>query len=129
MTRYTISKEFAFSAAHQLRGLRRDHPCSRLHGHNYRVRVEVSGALDPRGFVMDYGDLSPFGRWLDATVDHRNLNEVDRFAGPNGDNPTAENLSRFLTAALHAVVAVPASCVVRVWVSETPKTWAVWEAS
>jgi 6-pyruvoyl-tetrahydropterin synthase len=36
---YTISKEFAFSAAHHLNGLPPSHPCSRVHGHNYVVRV------------------------------------------------------------------------------------------
>ena len=35
-----------FSAAHFLAG----HPkCSRLHGHNYHVRVKLSGELDGKG--------------------------------------------------------------------------------
>src|SRR5215468_9371730 len=37
MPYYTISKFFEFSAAHHLTGLPDDHPCSRVHGHNYVV--------------------------------------------------------------------------------------------
>ncbi|HBU96439.1 6-pyruvoyl trahydropterin synthase family protein, partial [Thalassospira lucentensis] len=40
---FTITKQFAFSASHQLAGLDADHPCSRLHGHNYIVEVELKG--------------------------------------------------------------------------------------
>ena len=122
---YTISKEFEFAASHQLRGLPDEHQCARLHGHNYRVRVELTGHLDPTGFVLDYGALAPFKRWIDANLDHRHLNDIPRF-DEGGDNPTAEGLSQYLTAALHSVVEIPRSILTRVWVSETPKTWAVW---
>jgi 6-pyruvoyltetrahydropterin/6-carboxytetrahydropterin synthase len=43
---YTIAKRFAFSASHVIGGLPTDHPCARLHGHNYEV--EVLAAADPR---------------------------------------------------------------------------------
>src|SRR5262249_12296187 len=39
-TMYTITKRFAFSASHIIGGLLPDHPCGRLHGHNYEVRGE-----------------------------------------------------------------------------------------
>ncbi len=32
---FTITKEFHFSASHQLSHLPEDHQCARLHGHNY----------------------------------------------------------------------------------------------
>ena len=38
---FKISKEFYFSAAHALFGLPDDHPCTRLHGHNYVVTVHL----------------------------------------------------------------------------------------
>ena len=119
---YRISKEFAFSASHQLRGLHEGHPCARLHGHNYVVRVELaSDRLDSTGFVLDYSALKPFGAWLDAHLDHRHLNE----AFP-GSNPTAETLARTLAGVLADVVALPDGAQVAVSVSETPKTWATW---
>lgn len=123
---YTITKEFEFSGSHVLHGLPDGHQCGRQHGHNYLVRVELTGDLDSRGFVMDYGDLAPFKRWLDKTLDHRHLNDIDPFDTVEGINPTAENLSRYLTAALHREVLLPRSVLARVCVSETPKTWASW---
>ena len=121
---YTIYKEFRFSASHQLRGLPDDHPCARLHGHNYRVRVELNGPADAIGMVWDYGALAPFRAWLDTTVDHRHLNDLAPFTEVN---PTAENLSTVLTMALWEQVAIPDGITSRVWVSETESTWAVWD--
>ena len=49
----------------------------RLHGHGYTVEVEVTAdALTGPGLVTDFGDLAPFGRYLDEHFDHRHLNEV-----------------------------------------------------
>ena len=122
---YTISKEFGFSASHVLGGLPDGHPCGRLHGHNYVVRVELTAAaLDPSGMVFDYRSLDPFKAWLDTVVDHRHLNELPFFT--DGTNPTAETLARYLTTMLLEVVVLPVSVHPRVWVSETAKTWAVW---
>lgn len=118
---YRISKEFAFSASHQLHGLRDGHPCGRVHGHNYVVRVTLEGdTLDADGFLLDYGDLAPFGRWLDDTVDHRHLNDV------LDGQPSAENMARQFAKVVCALAPVPADVRVRVAVSETPKTWAEW---
>ena len=41
---YRITKEFHFSASHQLSHLPDDHQCARLHGHNYIVVVELASA-------------------------------------------------------------------------------------
>jgi len=41
---YTISKQFTFSASHQLLNLCDSHPCYRLHGHNYIVEVELQAS-------------------------------------------------------------------------------------
>lgn len=119
---FTISKDFTFSASHQLLGLPEGHPCARLHGHNYLVRVEVSSdSLDGTGFVLDYGDFTPFGQWIDTHLDHRHLNE-EMIA-----NPTAELLAYLLCSVFEDKVTLPdAASVSGVGVSETPKTWAWW---
>ncbi|RWP82168.1 MAG: 6-carboxytetrahydropterin synthase QueD, partial [Mesorhizobium sp.] len=39
---FHISKEFHFSASHQLTSLPPNHQCARLHGHNYVVVVQLS---------------------------------------------------------------------------------------
>jgi 6-pyruvoyltetrahydropterin/6-carboxytetrahydropterin synthase len=55
---FRITKEFHFSASHQILGLGEDHPCARLHGHNYVVEVELmSDELNSIGFVRDYREL------------------------------------------------------------------------
>jgi len=118
---YTISKDFHFSSSHQLHGLRDGHPCGRVHGHNYVVRVTLQGEeLNEHGFLVDYNDFKPFGQWLDDTLDHRHLNDVTT------GQPSAENLARVLAQQVQGLVPLPAGVRVSVAVSETPKTWAEW---
>jgi 6-pyruvoyltetrahydropterin/6-carboxytetrahydropterin synthase len=74
---YTIAKTFAFSASHIIGGLPPEHPCGRLHGHNYEVEVILqAAALDGVSFVRDYRELSALKEFLDATLDHNHLNDV-----------------------------------------------------
>ena len=113
---YRIRKSFQFSASHQLQGLPEDHPCTRLHGHNYEVIVELaSETLNKTGFVRDYRDLAAFKRYIDDHIDHRHLNEV-----LGDDNTTAERLAKHFYEWCHE--RWPETCAVAV--SETPKTWA-----
>lgn len=114
---FTISKEFAFCAAHHLPGVPEGHPCRRLHGHNYVIRVELSApVVDSVGFVRDYRALDVVKRFIDEELDHRNLNEVLPVA------PTAENIAAYLFTTFASVVPELSA----VAVSETPKTWAVY---
>ena len=113
---YRIQKQFHFSAAHALTLLPKTHPCHRLHGHNYVVEVVLeSETLDQYGFVVDYNDLDPVRDYINAELDHRNLNDV---IGPT--YTTAENLARWFFDRFGPDF--PALAAVRV--SETPKTWA-----
>ncbi|WP_020590749.1 6-pyruvoyl trahydropterin synthase family protein [Kiloniella laminariae] len=113
---YRISKQFAFSASHQLFGVPEGHPCSRLHGHNYIVEIELSGAtLNQAGFVRDYLELGALKSYIDDELDHRHLNEV-----LGDDLVTAERLAKHLFD--WAFSRWPEVTAMRV--SETPKTWA-----
>lgn len=47
--------------------------CEPLHGHNYGVRVEVEGALNPDSFVLDFVVLKDIVRTLCKEWDHRFL--------------------------------------------------------
>lgn len=69
----TVAKEYlTFSAAHFITIA--GHQCERLHGHNYRVGVTVTGEVDPEtGFVVDFGDVKQVVRPLIAELDHRVL--------------------------------------------------------
>lgn len=118
---YTISKDFHFSASHQLMGLEEGHQCGRVHGHNYVIRVTLKGeTLDKDGFILDYGRLSPFGKYLDATFDHRHFNDILDF------QPSSENFSKFLTEKVRELCPIPEGVKVAVAVSETPRSWAEW---
>lgn len=44
------------SAGHRI--LHHDGKCSRPHGHNYRITVEVSGELSEKGWVVDKGEVT-----------------------------------------------------------------------
>jgi len=113
---YRITKEFHFSASHQLKSLPESHPCARLHGHNYIVEVELAAeALNADGFVRDYRDLDELKRYIDVTLDHRHLNDV-----LGDDQVTAERLARHIYDWCKA--RFDETSAVRV--SETPKTWA-----
>lgn len=65
-----IDKEYLkFSAAHFL--IFPDGSAERLHGHNYRVYVEVEGALTPHGLVLDFKRVKPVIRELVDSLDER----------------------------------------------------------
>ncbi|MDD4416954.1 MULTISPECIES: 6-pyruvoyl trahydropterin synthase family protein [unclassified Proteiniphilum] len=116
---YKISKKFSFSAAHSLFGLRDDHPCSRVHGHNYVVTIHLrSKDLNEQGFVRDYNELKIVKEYIDKTLDHRNLNDI---LSPL--NSSAENLAKML----YEVFKPRIPELYAVEVSETPKTSAIYE--
>ena len=115
---YKITKEFHFCASHTLNNLSAEHPCSRLHGHNYTVIVECSSAkLDDTGMVVDYRKLDPVKRFIDEKFDHRHLNELVEF------NTTAENLAKFFYDIFDKTIPHLSAITVK----ETPKTTARYE--
>jgi 6-pyruvoyltetrahydropterin/6-carboxytetrahydropterin synthase len=88
---FEISKDFLFSAAHQIR--LHGGKCERLHGHNWRIRVFVRAAvLDKIGMVIDFADLQKMVAEIGARFDHRNVNEIPPF---DQLNTTAELIARF----------------------------------
>ena len=88
---YEISKDFVFSAAHQIRF--HGGKCERLHGHNWRVRVHARASqLNRIGMVIDFADLQRLVAEVGARFDHQNVNEVPPF---DEENTTAELLARF----------------------------------
>jgi len=113
---YRITKQFHFSASHRLQGLADDHPCARLHGHNYIVEIELqSEELNGVGFVRDYHDLAALKAYIDDHLDHRHLNDV------LGDEcVTAEQMAKHLFDWCKSQW--PETSALRV--GETPKTWA-----
>ncbi len=104
--RMRLDVEFAFAAAHRLP--RYEGPCFRLHGHNYRFYVGLEGEVDPAtGMIADFGVVKQVVQeHVLSRVDHRDLNDIL-------DNPTAENIARWLWEVLEP--RLPALCEVRLF--------------
>lgn len=111
--RMRLDVEFYFAAAHRLP--RYEGPCFRMHGHNYKFFVAVEGEVDPgTGMIADFGDVKRIvGERVLAVVDHRTLNDTL-------DNPTAENIARWIWETLEGhlpglaevrLYEIPDSCV------------------
>jgi 6-pyruvoyltetrahydropterin/6-carboxytetrahydropterin synthase len=67
-----IQKDYLkFSAAHFL--IFPDGTAERLHGHNYKVFVEIESALDPHGLVLNFKEIKPLIRQLVDRLDERML--------------------------------------------------------
>ena len=93
---FEVAVEHSFAAGHALRGYKGK--CENVHGHNYKVRVAVSGEkLDSIGLLMDFVELRSAIRALVEGLDHRFLNEVAPF---DRLNPSAENLARYFCEGL-----------------------------
>lgn len=86
--RTRLVKDFRFEAAHRLPRVPEGHKCARLHGHSFRIEVEVVGEVDPEmGWVVDYADIKRAFSPLHDALDHRYLNEIEGL-----ENPTSEIL-------------------------------------
>ena len=91
-----VFKTFTFEAAHVLPNVPPGHKCARLHGHSFRVEVHVSGEVDAvTGWVVDFADIKQATDPIRAQLDHRYLNDIEGL-----ENPTSENIARFIWNAL-----------------------------
>jgi len=89
---YIISIKTGFSASHRIRGYKGN--CSRLHGHNYKVEVNVKvDAVNKLGMCIDFRELKSISNKAVNSLDHKNLNDIAFF---KENNPTAENIAKFL---------------------------------
>ena len=83
---------FDFAASRYLPRLPASHPCSRMHGHTFQVRLVVRGEIDrTSGWMVDFGEVEQRMSAVRALLDHRCLNDI---AGL--ENPTTENIAEWL---------------------------------
>jgi len=94
--RYTLKIVTDFASAHTLRGY--PGACARMHGHNWKVEVEVvARELDDIGMGVDFKVIKQATREVAERLDHRYLNELEPFTDIN---PTAENIAAYFYRAL-----------------------------
>ena len=96
--RYTLKILTDFASAHTLR----DYPgaCARMHGHNWKVEVEVAASeLDAMGMGVDFKVIKQAARDIAERLDHRYLNDLEPFTRIN---PTAENIAAYFHQELSA---------------------------
>jgi 6-pyruvoyltetrahydropterin/6-carboxytetrahydropterin synthase len=90
--RYQLKVVTDFASAHTLR----DYPgaCSRMHGHNWKVELEVIAMqLDSVGMGVDFKIMKRAANEVGEELDHRYLNDLEPFKNVN---PTAENIAAYM---------------------------------
>lgn len=112
--KFELRQHFQIESARRLPHLPESHPCSRMHGHSFKIILTLVGEQDPKiGWVVDYHEISSRMAPLLAELDHRVLNEV---AGL--ENPTSENLAFWIYERGRKVLPM----ITRVSVRETENT-------
>jgi 6-pyruvoyltetrahydropterin/6-carboxytetrahydropterin synthase len=106
-----------FAAAHRLENFYGK--CEALHGHNWKVEVFLGGEqLDEAGLLVDFGVIKARTNALLEEIDHKYLNELEAF---REQNPSSENLARYLFERLSDALNLGGVRVIRVniWESDT----------
>jgi 6-pyruvoyltetrahydropterin/6-carboxytetrahydropterin synthase len=80
-----IAKDFHWEMGHRLRF--HEGGCQNIHGHSYRMRVELEGVPDEHGMVMDYFILKEVVDPIIEQIDHS-------FICDEADEPMLELFSR-----------------------------------
>jgi 6-pyruvoyltetrahydropterin/6-carboxytetrahydropterin synthase len=105
-TQIRIARHFHWEMGHRLPF--HTGGCANIHGHSYRMIVELEGYPDANGMLIDYGDMKKLIEPVIAPLDHAFLCDASDavmkdFLRNNGFknvivpfNSTAENLTSFL---------------------------------
>ncbi len=126
----SITKEFTFDAAHRL--YRSDlspeqnqkifGKCCKIHGHTYRLRITVSGAIDESGMIIHFSHLKDIVHELVIDrYDHIMLNELPEY---QITPPTAEIMAGHIFTMLHQILVEQEIVLCSVVLYETPTSWA-----
>ena len=111
---YDVTVKTGFSAAHQLRLY--DGKYENLHGHNWTAQVTVEAdELNPIGVGIDFVELKEMVERILSRLDYQNINEISPF---DKENPSAENIARWLFLELKTQIDTESTRVKRVEVCE-----------
>ena len=102
------------TAAHRLRLY--DGKYENLHGHNWSALVSIEAdELDAMGVGIDFVKLKKFVEEILGELDYQNINQIPPF---DEQNPSAENIARWLFLKLKEKVNTPSTRVKRVEIYE-----------
>lgn len=111
---FEIEQHFRIESARFLPKLPSSHPCSRMHGHSFKITLKLVGPLEAeKGWLIDFNDIEAKASPLFNKLDHNVLNNV-----PGLENPTSELLAQFIYTELKKDL----SGLRQVCISETPDT-------
>lgn len=107
--RFHIVKEFGFEAAHYFGHKPEGHENTRVHGHSFKVEVELAGEPNAEtGCVADFEAVSATIDTVRAKLDHRFLNDIADLG-----TPSLENLAAWIAGELRPHFPELASVTVR----------------
>ena len=99
---FKIAKEFQFDACHMLDG--HNGKCHNLHGHTYRLLVEISNELITNGssadMVMDYADIK-------SIVKQQIIDQLDHAYLYNQNNTNESQIAELLQQMQRKIFAFP----------------------
>lgn len=138
--KHVLVTEMTFDAAHRLSNY--EGKCKRIHGHTYKVLVEVSSdSLNEWGAVMDFGDLKKImNEKIDMVYDHKLLLFIDDPLNLEisknmpkdwivwmNTNTSAENIAKDIFTEIAIILKVTHKNITlnKVAVYETPKNAAI----
>ena len=112
---YELTIKGDFASAHFIPGYKGN--CGNLHGHTWKVEVTIEhDTLDSLGMVVDFKVIKQQLKDFLMRIDHVCLNELPYF---KKNNPTTENLAKYIFNEFGKIVHSFKVKKVRVWESDT----------
>lgn len=116
----TVGKSFTFAAAHRLPNY--NGPCRFLHGHEWKLEIEVLKRIDTRtNMVMDFRDIKALvNRHVVNVLDHGYINRVISY-------PTAESMIVWIWERLMFGGLMKGISTIRLWETNTSCATITWK--
>jgi len=106
---YTFKLRHQFCAAHQLTNAYSEECNVSVHGHTFKILVQIQVKELVGGMVVDFKKVKEVINQLD----HKNLNEILDF------EPTAENITKYLYDKIHDIPDLSELALVEVTIWES----------
>ena len=82
-----IFRTYTVHAARFIPTLESKHPCSKMHGHTFKIIIELDGSINKdTGFIMDFYDLDVIiNEKIIKKIDHKVLNDIKGLENPSSE--------------------------------------------